>query len=605
MEFYAHENERNEVLTLIKKEGGVTRRQVKYRIDSGEVIDCLLSVMPIYFDNQEAMLGVMVNLTDRVKMENELAEAKQKAEQVSRFKSEFLANMSHEIRTPMNVIIGMSHLALLTELNEKQRDYLTKIQNASHSLLNLINDILDFSKIEAGRLSLETVDFNLDQVLENLLDLFRLNAEEKQIKLFFDIKPDVPFALIGDPLRLGQVLSNLTSNALKFTEKGEIKIAVELLFTSENNSRLLFSVKDTGIGINLKQIDNLFTSFSQADTSTTRKYGGTGLGLAICKQLVSMMHGEITVASELGKGSEFCFTVELGVQRTSISNQSQTIPDLNEFGNDSEIITRNITNTLPQGNKLSGKVLLVEDNQINQQVAQELLENFGLTVEIASHGIEAMEKIPDGKYDLIFMDIQMPEMDGLEATQKIRQQGFLDIPIIAMTAHALTDDWEKSRQAGMNDHISKPIDPEKLYSKLHHWLKLDNSQTLLQRPKSDSEYVPLPDHSEHIDYAWGLQRVGGNRKLFKKLLNEFYLDHGQDDERICQAIKQQRWSEARRLTHTIRGISGTIGAKPLEKSVEALEIALVSNTSDLLATSMSDFIQCFQAFKEALLKWKD
>ena len=720
-DLYADKDERGRIISLIEKQGGITRREVKYRLDSGEIGDFQLSVIPVSFEGQPALLAVIVNLSERFQLERNLAAAKDAAEEASRFKSDFLANMSHEIRTPMNAIVGMSHLASLTDLNEKQRDYLDKIQTASQSLLHLINDILDFSKIEAGRLTMESVDFQLDQVLEQLADLFRLKVEEKKVEMLFDIRPDVPFMLLGDPLRLGQVLTNLTSNALKFTESGAIIVRVELVERHKATVQLRFSVKDTGIGIETEKVANLFESFYQVDTSTTRTYGGTGLGLAISKQLVNLMGGEIGVESELGKGSTFHFTAELGVQPessrktqilstdlrgkhvlvvddnptaltilaemlTSFSLSVSTattahaaleimkssdrkydlvimdwlMPDMNGIeaariikqqksekhtpmiimvtahgrdevlqdadglglegflvkpinpsmlfdaivniygGEPDRVKLHKVVSPSMTKEKLSAKVLLVEDNIINQQVACELLENFGLNVEVANQGIEAIERVKNGGYDLIFMDIQMPEMDGLEATRRIRQQGFKEVPIIAMTAHAMTGDREKSLQAGMNDHIAKPIDPELLYQMLLHWLKEDLSERLLDKHAEDSELVYLPDYSELIDFDKGLQRVGGNRRFFRKLLKDFYANHSDDDEQICLAIKEQRFKDAERLIHTLKGVAGTIGAEKLQDSAVILELNIRERRFDLFETNRGDFEEIFQAVMESL-----
>ena len=722
---YADEDERGRIISLIAKQGVITRREVKYRLDSGAVGDFLLSVIPVSFEGQPALLAVIVNLSERFQLERNLAAAKDAAEEASRFKSDFLANMSHEIRTPMNAIVGMSHLASLTDLNEKQRDYLDKIQSASQSLLHLINDILDFSKIEAGRLAMESVDFQLDQVLEQLADLFRLKVEEKKVELLFDIRPDVPFLLVGDPLRLGQVLTNLTSNALKFTDKGTIIIRVELRERHDTTAQLLFSVKDTGIGIEAAKVANLFESFYQVDASTTRTYGGTGLGLAISRQLVNLMGGEINVESEAGKGSTFCFTAELGIQPegsrkaqilsndlrgkhvlvvddnptaltilaemlTSFSLSVSTaatahaalkilessnrkydlvimdwlMPEMNGIEaariikqqkpeNHTPMIVMvtahgreevlqeaiglelegylvkpinpstlfdaivNIYGGVPDRmslqrsaspsmakEKLSAKVLLVEDNAINQQVACELLENFGVEVEVANQGLEAIERVKDGRFDLIFMDIQMPGMDGLEATRRIRQQGFKDVPIIAMTAHAMTGDREKSLQAGMNDHITKPIDPEVLYQVLLHWLKQDLAEGLLEKRTEHSELVYLPDYSELIDFEKGLHRVGGNRRFFRKLLKDFYTNHCNDDDQIRLAIKEQRFKEAERLIHTLKGVAGTIGAEKLQDSAAMLERNIKERQFDLFEANRGAFEEIFQAVMESLAQLK-
>ena len=653
----------------------------------------------VYDNNHQAhyLQGAIFDITKNKQAEIELAKAKQIAEKANQFKSNFLSNMSHEIRTPMNAIVGLGYLALQTELSSQQQDYIKKIQTASQSLLTIINDILDFSKIEAGKLHLESIGFQLDSVFETLADLFRFSCEEKNIELIFDIDPKIPATLIGDPTRLSQILINLCSNALKFTEQGEIKVTVESIETSTHKATLKFSVTDTGCGIAPEQQQYLFNSFFQTDASTTRTHGGTGLGLAISKQLIGLMNGSLGVNSEPEKGSHFFFVIDCGIdsqqkispalmqpelknlkvlvvddnmtarqvlrnQLASLSFKVTTVASANEayaviksaekafdlilmdwsmpeingldavkhiknklhlnhipaiimltayaqeevineakqHNLDSFILKPATPSTLfdqiikvlhpslspaltssqnTQSQKLlSGSILLVEDNKINQQVAEELLKSFGLKVTIAVNGLDAIEQLTlksahHHTFDLVLMDIQMPEMDGIQATQKIRANpSFKSLPIIAMTAHAMTGDKAKSLAAGMNEHITKPIDPSELYKQLQQWLQRSDSPSLPVKSITKPEDITLlPDYSEHLDVAWGLKIIGGNRKLFSKLLKDFYDDHFNDIQKLEMAFEQKQTEDMKRIIHTIKGVTGNIGAQKLHKQAMLLE----------------------------------
>jgi two-component system sensor histidine kinase/response regulator len=606
----------------------------------------------------------------------------------------------------------MAHLALQTELTPKQADYVRKIQRSANSLLGIINDILDFSKIEAGKMHMESVDFSLDEVLDNVSTVVGVKVHEKELEFLMDTTQDVPLALVGDPLRLGQVLINLCNNAVKFTEEGEIVISTKLLEKQDEWVMLQFSVRDTGVGLTEEQRGKLFKAFSQADMSTTRKYGGTGLGLTISKRLVNMMGGEIWVESEAGKGSEFIFTAKFGLARKLSRRQLEPSVDLRgmrvlvvDDNASSREILQSLLETMtfdvtvaasaeegiaelekeaqsrpyklvvmdwrmpgmdgikasalikkhpsltekpkiiiataygreevmqksekvgvdgfllkpvgqsvlfdaimvafgkeaPEGEAIARvsrsdeeglrnirgtMVLLAEDNEINQQVAEEILQQAGLVVRIANNGQEAVEMVRAENFDVVLMDIQMPVMGGFEATQEIRKdERFKDLPIIAMTAHAMAGDREKSIEAGMDDHVTKPIDPDQLISALVKWIKpgkreiSEGAGELLSETKEVEDI--LPSELPGISIASGLGRVSGNKQLYTKLLCKF--KDGQENavEQIKAALQSGDVETAARLAHTVKGVSGNLGGDNLYKAAADLEKAIKEGKQNL------------------------
>ncbi|MDA3971149.1 MAG: response regulator, partial [Desulfobulbaceae bacterium] len=668
---------------------------------------------------------------DMATMNEEILAVNQSLKELDAQKSDFLANMSHEIRTPMNAITGMSYLALQADLTAEQRDYITNVQLSADSLLGIINDILDFSKIEAGSLDMEYVDFQLDTMLENVSNMISQKADEKDLELLISTPRSVPLSLVGDPLRLGQVLTNLANNAVKFTEKGEILISAELVAEKTDKATLGFCVRDTGIGMTRKQMKQLFNPFSQADTSTTRKYGGTGLGLSISKKLVELMAGEISVSSVEGEGSIFNFTVELGLQPIQqhqeeishgtlaglrvlvVDDQSSSrdilremleslkfkvaeadsgenglaelekasaagrpfdlvlmdykMPGMNGLESAARIkkdtglsktptiimvtaygrgelqeqakdigvdgfLSKPVTPSVmldtlmdiivgadkrdveiikvargpEQLQDIDGaRVLLVEDNKINQQVAREILEQAGLAVDLANDGKEAVELAEKHKYDVIIMDIQMPIMDGFAATKKIRnsKSATRNVPIVAMTAHAMAGDRAKSIAAGMVDHVPKPIDPAELYRVLLKWIKPDKG-----RPKGKSRRekklkisaTPMPASLPGIDIVNGLSRVGGNKDLYRGLLKDFYKEYGDAAGKIKESLGKEDKELGVRLAHTVKGVAGNLGAEPLQAAGADLEAAIKDNTLDNIEELLDVFAQNLKTIMNGL-----
>lgn len=503
----------------------------------------------------------------------ELKQAKESAEEATRTKSEFLANMSHEIRTPMNAIIGFSNLLLKTDLSAKQFNFVNNIKTSAKYLLGIINNILDFSKIEAQRLEMESINFRLDEVIDNITNMVSAEASSKGVELLSTISNDLPLTFIGDPLRLGQILINLANNAVKFTQSGHILIKADLLNKYESKCKVRFIVKDTGIGMSKEQIAKLFTAFSQADNSVTRKYGGTGLGLAICKRLVDMMNGEIYVESKLGQGSTFTFTCEL-IQQPESSDQHLIFPvDNEEF----KVIN----------DRLKGvKVLLAEDNIINQQLAVEILKGAGLTIDIANNGKEAVEAVLMSDYDLVLMDVQMPIMSGYEAARLIRSDArYANLPIIAMTAHAMQDTKEECIEAGMNDYVNKPIDSEHLFLVLAKWIKPTSGDMggkpdmLLRQPNEQVHMNHLPKNLPGIDIPSGIKRLNGNSKLYKKLLLDFSETYASSAKEIKSMLNKGDIDTAARMCHTLIGVAGNLSAYGIHNVARDLKTAIAQEST--------------------------
>jgi PAS domain S-box-containing protein len=643
------------------------------------------------------LIGLLVDITDQKRVAEELRLAKAKAEEATQMKSMFLANMSHEIRTPMNAIIGLSHLALKTQLTPKQRDYVGKVHNAGTSLLAIINDILDFSKIEAGKLDLETTDFKLDEVITSVTTLTAQKAHEKGLEFLAHITPGIPEFLLGDPLRLGQILTNFVNNAVKFTEQGEIRLNIELMERTGEKVQLKFSVRDTGMGMTKEQAAKLFQPFTQADMSTTRKHGGTGLGLTICRRLVELMGGRIWLESEAGTGSTFYFTAWLGVgssqgtgkiipekltklrvlivddnpaareilqepltnlvQRVDVvASGKEAIAAVKErdasepydilfmdwrmpgmdgleasrhiksdetlrqpphivlvtaFGREEvreeaerihldgflvkpitkSMVVDTLVNVFAEASpeisvspedehaaKLRGaRILLTEDNDINQQIAVELLEGAGATVKVANNGLEATEILLNGPqpppFDVVLMDLQMPKMDGYQATAKLRAEPRLaTLPIIAMTAHATLEERQRCIAAGMNDHISKPIDPANLFETVGRFYQAKNPAAPVKPAEATAPHASngLPE-IEGLDVKDGLSRVMGNEKLYLKLLRQFAEQQGPAPGQIAEALALGDAVLAERLAHTLKGVAGNIGAKLVHVASSDLE----------------------------------
>ena len=510
--------------------------------------------------------AVQDDISQRARVQAELREARDQAEAATRAKSMFLANMSHEIRTPMNAIVGMTHLALQTPLSAQQRDYLGKVQSASAMLLGVINDILDFSKIEAGKLKLELAPMRIDDVVNDAMMMVRQPAQDKGIELRCEFaSPEIlgeQGLIHGDDLRLGQVLTNLLSNAVKFTERGHVTLRVRFLAWQADAATLQIEVEDTGIGMSEEQMSLLFSEFTQADGSTTRRYGGTGLGLSITRRLILLMGGDIQVESKPGRGS--CFRLTLPVEPARLLGGALHPDPHRAVPHD-------------ERQRLDGlRVLLVEDNALNQQLASELLSRQGAEVTVAVHGQAALDRLraPGAAFDVVLMDLQMPVMDGYQATRLMREDPALrTLPVLAMTAHAMLEERERCLELGMQNHLSKPLDPATLYAALRPFCRAGKPPTAGPRLAEVAPELSGWPRVPGLEVGQVLTHFAGDASLFAQTVLAF-AEHAQSVLALLpDALSRQAWPEVHREAHTLKGLGRTLGHADLSEQARVLEAA--------------------------------